>query len=73
MATVTYPDRASRNSPKSDCVLLYLAIYQLILVLQFASNVDFKQTYLWGVEWWYLRHLEGDSEYWDLGKELFEE
>jgi hypothetical protein len=41
--------------------------------LQFAINVDFKQTYLWGVEWWYLKHLEGDSEYWDLGKEIFKE
>lgn len=39
--------------------------------LQFAINVDFKQTYLWGVEWWYLKYQQGDTQYWDLGKEIF--
>jgi len=39
--------------------------------LQFAINVDFKQTYLWGVEWWYLQKEKGNSSYWDLGREIF--
>lgn len=39
--------------------------------LQYAIDVDFKQTYLWGVEWWYLQKLRGNSEYWDLARQMF--
>lgn len=39
--------------------------------LQFAINVDFKQAYLWGVEWWYWEKVQGRSEYWDLAREIF--
>ncbi|MFA6307569.1 MAG: cellulase family glycosylhydrolase [Patescibacteria group bacterium] len=39
--------------------------------MQFAINVDFKQTYLWGVEWWYLQKQSGHPEYWDLAKSVF--
>ena len=39
--------------------------------LQYAINADLNQCYLWGVEWWYLRKLNGSSEYWDLAKTLF--
>lgn len=38
--------------------------------LQYAINVDFKQTYLWGVEWWYLQKTLGNTEYWDLGRTI---
>ncbi len=39
--------------------------------LQFAINADFKQTYLWGVEWWYLQNKNNNSVYWDQAKEIF--
>ena len=39
--------------------------------LQFAINTDLKQTYLWGVEWWYLQKQKGDDQYWNLVKFLF--
>jgi hypothetical protein len=39
--------------------------------LQFAIDVDFKQAYLWGVEWWYLEKQRGNSAYWDLARTLF--
>jgi len=39
--------------------------------LQYAINSDLNQTYLWGVEWWYLRKtIKNDSVYWDLVKNL---
>lgn len=39
--------------------------------LQFAINVDFKQTYMWGVEWWYLQAQQGHPEYWHFAKSVF--
>lgn len=39
--------------------------------LQYAINVNFQQTYLWGVEWWYAQYLRGEKEYWDLAKTVF--
>jgi len=39
--------------------------------LQFAINVDFKQTYLWGVEWWYVQKNKGNPQYWDLARSVF--
>ena len=39
--------------------------------LQFAINVDFKQAYLWGVEWWYVQKNKGNTQYWDLAKSIF--
>ncbi len=38
---------------------------------QYAKNSGFTQAYLWGVEWWYFKKESGQSEYWDLAKELF--
>lgn len=39
--------------------------------LQFAINTDFRQAYLWGVEWWYLQKQAGHGEYWGTAKHLF--
>lgn len=39
--------------------------------LQFAINIDFKQSYMWGVEWWYVQKNKGNSEYWDVAKSIF--
>lgn len=39
--------------------------------IQFAINVDFAQTYLWGVEWWYWEYKHGEPQYWEIAKTLF--
>lgn len=39
--------------------------------IQFSIDVDFAQTYLWGVEWWYWQYKNGDPEYWEIVKGLF--
>lgn len=39
--------------------------------LQYAINADLNQAYLWGVEWWYLQKINGNSSYWNLAKTLF--
>jgi len=39
--------------------------------LQFAIDVNFQRTYLWGVEWWYWQYKNGDKSYWELAKTIF--
>lgn len=39
--------------------------------LQYAIDSDLNKTYLWGAEWWYFRKTQGNSEYWDLARTLF--
>ncbi len=39
--------------------------------LQYAINVDFHKTYLWGVEWWYYQYKTDDKSYWELARTLF--
>jgi len=39
--------------------------------LQYAINVNFKQAYLWGVEWWYWKYKNGDQSYWELARTIF--
>lgn len=38
---------------------------------QYAINAGFKQTYVWGIEWWYWQKLYGNLDYWNIGKSLF--
>lgn len=40
--------------------------------LQYAININFRKTYLWGVEWWYYQYKNGDKGYWELARTLFE-
>ncbi len=39
--------------------------------LLYAQKIDFHQTYLWGVEWWYWQKLYGDKGYWEKARSLF--
>lgn len=39
--------------------------------VQYAININFKQSYLWGVEWWYYQSLNGDKAYWEFARTLF--
>lgn len=39
--------------------------------IKYAQKLKFKEIYLWGSEWWYFKHQQGSSEYWDFAKEIF--
>lgn len=39
--------------------------------LQYAININFKKTYIWGVEWWYYQYKNGDKGYWELARTIF--
>lgn len=49
-----------------------MSIDQFKANLQYAINTGFKQTYVWGVEWWYWQKLYGSEEYWKIGKSMFD-
>ncbi len=38
--------------------------------VEFARATKLDEVYLWGIEWWYLLHVNGDSRLWDHGKNL---
>lgn len=39
--------------------------------VRFAQETEFTEAYLWGAEWWYALHNEGESRLWDAAKEYF--
>lgn len=41
-------------------------------ILQYAENTRYDKQYLWGAEWWYWLHLQGESQMWERGKTLFD-
>ena len=69
------PFRARRNyrraTFKPEEMAESMNIDQFKANIQFAINVDFAQTYLWGVEWWYWQYKNGNPEYWEIAKGLF--
>ncbi len=40
-------------------------------ILQYAERTRFEKQYLWGAEWWYWLKINGHSEMWDKGLEVF--
>jgi len=48
-----------------------MSIDQFKANLQYSINLNFRRTYLWGVEWWYWQKKYGDPEYWRIAKSLF--
>jgi len=40
-------------------------------VLEYTRQAGFDKAYLWGVEWWYWRKINGDDRFWNRAKELF--
>ncbi len=44
---------------------------QFKLNIKYAYKLQFKQAYLWGVEWWYLQYKNNDPEYWRFARQLF--
>ena len=39
--------------------------------IEYFKNTGFDEGYLWGVEWWYWRKINGDERFWNRAKELF--
>jgi hypothetical protein len=39
-------------------------------IVNYASKTNFKEQYLWGVEWWYYLKLKSYPDIWDFVKEL---
>ena len=58
------------ETPKST-QLERMSIEKFREIVQFAENTRFEKQYLWGAEWWYWLHLQGESHLWDKGKDLF--
>lgn len=48
-----------------------MSIDQFKANLQYAINLDFRRTYIWGVEWWYFQKKYGNPEYWRIAEGLF--
>ncbi|MEY2665722.1 MAG: hypothetical protein RLZZ480_827 [Candidatus Parcubacteria bacterium] len=40
-------------------------------ILTYAEGTHYDTQYLWGAEWWYWLHVQGRSEMWNRGKQLF--
>jgi hypothetical protein len=40
-------------------------------ILGYAEATRFEKQYLWGAEWWYWLEKQGQPEFWERGKELF--
>jgi hypothetical protein len=40
-------------------------------IITYAKDTRYDKQYLWGAEWWYWLHLQGKSEMWSRGQELF--
>ncbi|HUT96261.1 MAG TPA: glycoside hydrolase family 2 TIM barrel-domain containing protein [Candidatus Paceibacterota bacterium] len=40
-------------------------------ILEYIHKAGFNKAYLWGVEWWYWRKINGDDRFWNRAKELF--
>lgn len=49
-----------------------MSVNQLKANLQYSINLNFKRTYVWGVEWWYWQKKYGNPEYWQIAKKLFD-
>ncbi len=39
--------------------------------VEYARKTRYRKQYLWGGEWWYWLHLQGESEIWEWGKSLY--
>lgn len=40
-------------------------------ILDYARGTRYEMQYLWGAEWWYWLHLQGEEAMWKKGKTLF--
>lgn len=38
--------------------------------VRYAQNIAFDEVLLWGVEWWYALHVQGESRMWDAARSI---
>ena len=55
----------------TDQINQSLSIDQFKANLQYAIDLNFSRTYVWGVEWWYWQKKYGNPEYWRIAAGLF--
>jgi len=48
-----------------------MSVRQFKANLQYAINLNFRRSYVWGVEWWYFQKKYGNPEYWRIAEGLF--
>lgn len=64
------PERKSITQIPFEQQIEHFSIKQLKNNLEFAKKTGIKDIYLWGVEWWYWRKINGDDRFWNFGKEF---
>lgn len=42
-------------------------------IIEYARHTRYDRQYLWGAEWWYWLHLQGESAMWEQGKALLKD
>lgn len=42
-------------------------------IIEYAKESRYDKQYMWGAEWWYWLKQKGHPEFWDKGRELFNE
>ncbi|MFA5184554.1 MAG: hypothetical protein WC456_03445 [Patescibacteria group bacterium] len=55
----------------SDQIDRSMSLDQFKANLQYSIDLDFRRTYIWGVEWWYWQKKYGNPEYWRIATRLF--
>ena len=40
-------------------------------IIEYTRKTGFDEAYLWGVEWWYQRKIQGDASFWQEAQKLF--
>ncbi|MFM2424184.1 MAG: hypothetical protein RLZZ70_575 [Candidatus Parcubacteria bacterium] len=40
-------------------------------ILEYAEGTRYENQYLWGAEWWFWLHKQGEDAMWNRGKEIF--
>ncbi len=40
-------------------------------IIEYSQKTGFDEIYLWGVEWWYQRYVDGNDSLWNEAKQLF--
>jgi len=41
-------------------------------IIEYTRKTGFDEVYLWGVEWWYRRKIDGDDSFWYEAEKLFQ-
>lgn len=72
LQTEPWVDRGNMAYLTKSQINKSMSVNQFRANLQYAINVNFKQVYVWGVEWWYWQKLYGNPEYWEIGRTLFD-